>query len=340
MGAYMGEPDIDRAESAAHQAVTSRVLLPEDIEAYRCIVRDGNPNGLPVDRLLAAGFIAPARQPGRFIALDPAIASHRILADERDALSEALERMAQLPDLVGQLSDAFDPHRFYGGPSSEFLGGKRAMNTRIGQVIDEAAVELFTAQPGPPEARDPEVVRLGVERSRNVLARGVEMRSLYPAGAQTTAHDYVDQIISAGGQVRVTASAYPRMVIVDGQHLFIENHLLDADADADEAHAGWHVVDRAVVMWARNLYLMLWAGAARWQDLGKDPAEQTITTSRQRRILRELAGGCDQQQIAGRVGLSPRVVAKELAAVREALGYSSLYQVMVWWGTSPESDIP
>ncbi|MFG2963600.1 hypothetical protein ACGFZS_09950 [Streptomyces sp. NPDC048288] len=309
-------------------------LLPDDIAAYELVAHGGDPGGLPVERLLDGEFIAPDPQhPGRYLPLDPRVAAQRIVARERAALSQAATRLAELPDLTDQLAAHFDPHRYYGGPGSEFLADKAAMNTRIGQVVGEASSELYTAQPGQPETRDPAVVRLGIQRSQTVLARGVQMRTLYPAGADAHAptRDYVEQITAAGAGVRLLSGPFPRLVLVDGRHLFIDNHVIDGEGDA-----GWHVFDRSAVMWAREVFLMLWNRARCWQDA----APTTVTTGRQRRILHELTAGHSQQQVGPRVGLSDRVVAKELAAVREALGMETLYQVMAWWGASRESDLP
>ncbi|MGW3442156.1 hypothetical protein [Streptomyces sp. NPDC001076] len=311
-------------------------LSPDDVAAYELVAHGGDAGGLPVDRLLAQEFIAPdPQQPGRYLPLDPRVAAQRLIARERDALSQAATRLAEIPALTDQLAAHFDPHRYYGGPGSEFLGDKQAMNTRIGQVISDAGSELYTAQPGQPENRDPAVVRLGIQRSQDVLARGVEMRTLYPAGADAHAptRDYVEQISEAGAQVRLLSGPFPRMVLADQRHLFIDNHVIAGDSDS-----GWHVFDRSAVMWSRQVFLMLWNRSRRWQDSAG--AETTVTTGRQRRILHELTAGHSQQQVGPRVGLSDRVVAKELAAVREALGMDTLYQVMAWWGASPESQLP
>lgn len=311
-------------------------LLPDEVAAYELIAHGGDPGGLPVDGLLAAQFVAPdAHHPGHYIPLDPRVAGQRIIAQERAALERALSRLSEIPDLTDQLATHFDPHRYYGGPSSEFLGDKAAMNARIGQVIGDSSNELYTAQPGQPEARDPAVVRLGIARSQEVLARGVKVRTLYPVSAHAHAptRAYVEEIIAAGAEVRLHSGPFPRMVLVDRRNLFIDNHVIDS-----ETNAGWHVVDRSAVMWAREVFLMFWHRSGRWQDVAG--ASETVTTGRQRQILHELTAGLSQQQVGARVGLSNRAVAKELAALRDALGFETLYQVLAWWGGSPEAQLP
>jgi DNA-binding NarL/FixJ family response regulator len=54
----------------------------------------------------------------------------------------------------------------------------------------------------------------------------------------------------------------------------------------------------------------------------------------QRRMLRLAAGGASVAEIAVRLGLSPRVVGRELSAVLTALGVSDAQQARIlWWGS-------
>ncbi|MBT2509882.1 hypothetical protein J7I98_29275 [Streptomyces sp. ISL-98] len=57
-----------------------------------------------------------------------------------------------------------------------------------------------------------------------------------------------------------------------------------------EADSGWHVFNRSVVAWALAVFHLFWWQAERWQDVGPEEG-QSVTTQRQRRILRELDAG-------------------------------------------------
>lgn len=61
-------------------------------------------------------------------------------------------------------------------------------------------------------------------------------------------------------------------------------------------------------------------------------------TYRQWRTLRELVAGYPAQQVGPRIGLSRHAVDKELAAVREALGVCTMYQVMAWYGRTQRDE--
>ncbi|MCP3818138.1 hypothetical protein NLX86_08430 [Streptomyces sp. A3M-1-3] len=305
-------------------------LSPEDLDTYKRIAADeGVPDGAPIDRLIALGLVVedPYR-PHRHIALDPRAVAQRLLVTEQAALSQAVERLAQVPALEALTVD-FDPHRLYGGPGSEFLPSKRQMNARIGDVTGKATKELYTAQPDSPSDRDPEIQKLGTSRTRDALERGAQLKSLFhsTAHAHEQTREYVADVMKAGADVRAYAGPFPRMVIVDRRHLFIDNYVVEGA----ESNSGWHVFDRSAVMWARAVFTLFWELATRWQEFDPMPAD-SVLNERQLVILCQLDAGYLQHQVGQRVGMSDRLINKELANARAALGLSSTNQLMAWYG--------
>jgi DNA-binding CsgD family transcriptional regulator len=207
------------------------------------------------------------------------------------------------------------------------------MNARIADVVAASGEHACTAQPGEPTSRDPQTAAAGVERMLATLQSGVRIRTLYnslAAGhAQTV--DYVQRIADAGAEVRALSTTFPRMMIVDGRHLFVDNCVVNG-VDAD---SGWHITDRGSVAWAQHVFDCFWDRGARWADLTQRVGK-LASTGRQRQILAELESGYSQQQASTRLGYAPRTVAKELVALRETLGLRSLYQVLMWWATSAD----
>ncbi|WP_329614995.1 LuxR C-terminal-related transcriptional regulator [Streptomyces brevispora] len=298
-----------------------------DRETYRSIAAGGAPPAdQDVHRLLDLGLItADPYQPARYIAHDPRAVAQRVLADTQATIAQALQCMAELPVIEGLASD-FDPHRWYGGPASEWLPTRDEMNARIGEALRDASSEMLTAQPGAPVDRDPAVQQLGMDRVLDLVDRGLSVKSIYTAAvqehAQTRAH--LAAITEAGAEVSTLQETFPRMVLIDRTHLFIDNHVMAAERDS-----GWHVFDRAGVAWAHAIYQQLWARADRWQN-GQAP--DGVLTERQKMILRVLDEGEPQQRIAPRLSLSERTVTKEIAAARAAVGAKTVYQLMSWWG--------
>ncbi|MFJ2174302.1 LuxR C-terminal-related transcriptional regulator [Streptomyces sp. NPDC087851] len=282
-----------------------------------------------MDRLVTAGLVsADPYQAGRWIAHDPRAAAERLMGDAQADLARIVDRMAQIPSLAG-LHAHFDPHRWYGGPSSEFLGTPAEMNARIGEIVGGATSEICTAQPGAPADRDPEILRIGIERTLAALGRGAGVKTIYASMARDHEQtcQFVADITEGGGQVRIERQSFPRMVIVDQTHLFLDNFVVDGA----EANSGWHVFDRAAVKWARNVFGLLWDRSTRWQDIRRTDG---VLTERQYAILRELEAGDSQPQISVRLSLSERTIAKDLAEIKATLGARSVAQVMAWWGRS------
>ncbi|MFD6427062.1 LuxR C-terminal-related transcriptional regulator [Streptomyces sp. NPDC060198] len=316
-----------------------RALLAESaVETYRAVAAGEPPaDDAALAELAALQLVAadPYR-PGHHIARDPRAVAQELMTSALADLTATVARITQIPAVEG-LATEYDPHRFYGGPGSEYLGTPALMNSRIGPLTDTATQEVYTAQPGEPADRDPEILRLGAERTEAACRRGVRVRSLYTArvAEHAQAAEHAERLVQAGSEVRVLSSPFPRMVILDRQHLFIDNLIVDGAG----AHSGWHVSDRSAVMWARAVFEEYWGRATPWQALHRASVD-AVSTSRQRSILRELEAGQAQKQVGKRLGLAERTVTKELAALRDQLGVRTLYQVMIWWGRTPERDLP
>ncbi|MFE1329777.1 LuxR C-terminal-related transcriptional regulator [Streptomyces microflavus] len=251
-------------------------------------------------------------------------------------LSAAVDRIGQIPAVEALAAD-YDPHRWYGGPGSEYLGTPSLMNARILPLTDAATIEVYSSQPGEPADRDPEILRAGAERTAAACRRGARVRSLYNARAHEhpQTREHIDGLVQAGVEVRAIGGPFPRLVLLDRVHLFIDNLVVEGA----QAHSGWHVSDRAAVMWARMVYELMWDRATPWQALDRATGG-AVTTARQRAILQELEAGYSQQQVGRRLALAESTVTKDLTRLREQLSVRTMYQVMAWWGRSPERDLP
>ncbi|MFE7237154.1 LuxR C-terminal-related transcriptional regulator [Streptomyces sp. NPDC057580] len=314
----------------------SNDLTAGERETYRMVAAgDDLPPGRETDRLAALGLIEYRPYDGGYwAAQDPTVVARTLLAEALSKVVTAAEE-ARSANTFGTLAPHFDTSRMWGGGPSEFLGSRNEMNARIGDVTAAACESACTAQPGEPTTRDPQIAAAGVERMLATLQAGVRIRTLYNSLAASHAQTcgYVEQITDAGAEARTLGTPFPRMMIIDGKHLFVDNFLIPAA----EADSGWHITDRGSVAWAQHVFNCFWDRGSRWVDLTQD-VDGLTTTGRQRQILTELEAGYSQQQAGRRLGIAERTVAKELGTLRKALGVSSLYQVTMWWATSPDRD--
>ncbi|MFE3903231.1 hypothetical protein ACFXPY_23685 [Streptomyces sp. NPDC059153] len=155
------------------------------------------------------------------------------------------------------------------------------------------------------------------------------MRLVYGAGALADegTRACADEFIRSGGEIKVSSSRDPRMVIIDGRDLFIDDYI----HDEAEPHSGWHVRDRSAVAWAGVVFERLWGRATWWAEALAESGDSKLT-SRQLDILALYDAGLDQPRAGRELGISSRTVASELADARTSLGLSTTYQLMGWYG--------
>lgn len=306
--------ELNADDEATYKALAAGRHLPADTDLSRLRrlrLVDDNPH-----------------DPATPLAMDPRAAIKRLLESESAQLIASLQRLAAIPVLEG-LSPSFEGARRFDSMGSELLPTQALMNDRIGEVTGKAAVEILSAQPARPVDRDPAVRRLGISRSLAALERGATLRLLYrvTAAADTGTQEAVAELIEAGGEVRAVAGRFPRMIIVDGKSLFLDDYVIQHP----DSHSGWHVADRSSVMWARHVFGLLWADALPWVQ-AVAAAGDAVLTDLQMDILERLDAGETQEGTGRRLGISDRLVQRELAGARERLGLMTNMQLLVWYG--------
>ncbi|MEV7253480.1 hypothetical protein ACFW6N_36050 [Streptomyces cyaneofuscatus] len=251
----------------------------------------------------------------------------RLRAEAEAELLAAAERLVRVSGLAAGEGGA---GAGWPGSWGELLPTLQRASERAGELIALAQQEILLAWPGP----EP----LDTDGLINVPAAGpaglVESKCLYGPSAddRLTDQDRLNSLVERGAQVRLASTPFPQMIIVDSRQLLI------GTTTAATSGAGCHITDPAVVSWAREVFLMLWSSATRWQDRQQVDGT-TTTTGRQRRILRALEAGGAQNDIGSYTGMKQRTVERELLALRSKLGGWNMYQVMAWWGRSPERDL-
>ncbi|MET9957183.1 LuxR C-terminal-related transcriptional regulator [Streptomyces sp. NPDC006339] len=311
-------------------------LAAPDLRAYEAVATGAEADDAAVRRLAELRLVKPGAD-GIHAARDPRAAVRDLIDSIRADVLAVAERLAHVPD-TAPLAEVYDANVFHGGGASELVPTKGLMNEHIGQAVAGARVELLTVQPADPVDRDPEVQARAFQRDRELLDRGAVVRYLYAPTAleHTPTVEAVEALIEAGGEVRIGRREHlpPRMVLVEKRHLFVEQVIVP-----DEADAGWHIRDAPSAAWARLVYDRAWDAAIPWEQ-ARVRVTGAVSTARQREILRRLALGDLQQQVATALHISEATVNRELTKLRSTLGFRSRDQLMVWWGGSEERQMP
>ncbi|MFJ7208208.1 LuxR C-terminal-related transcriptional regulator [Streptomyces sp. NPDC098789] len=300
-----------------------------DLRIYQLIAA-GEPLGeqsMPaVERLLAMALIIPEPfQSSGFMVVDPDQVEARLRAAAHRQLEQLL---GGIPSLVAELqARQVSGIEARAGAVSVFVEGVDAVNGAIAQAVDGAQREILSSQPGP---RPRAVLQLSVDRDRNAVERGVDLRVLYSASsrANRATGERVTDLSAIGAEFRTLSGRFLRAIVVDRELAIVED-----SADGRPSAEGAYVVrDRAAVGYIAESFALDWERAIEWHSVDPlVPPGQAITTPLQRTVLNGLRSGQDQQQIAKSLGYSGKTVGTALGDLRTKLGLRTVYQLMVWW---------
>lgn len=277
---------------------------------------------------------------------DPKQAMQRKLAEELAEAEARVARMKALPALSESLNRHYQMMQRRAG-GSEYLADPAAVNARIRDVVGAARTRILAAQPGGPRSK--ELIDLAVSRDAAALDRGVVMRTIYRETVRddVLTAEFARTMSSRGAgrsaQYRTLPGKFERMIIVDGGHAFVSNHIVEGSPNS-----AWHVTDRAVVAVLAAMFESKWLLAQPWAGelrprQGGDSVDTVSgsdglrTTPRQRQILRYLAGGLSQESIARRIGISKRTLEKQITAMKDLWGARTLSELIYLWAMSPDN---
>ncbi|MFE1289598.1 LuxR C-terminal-related transcriptional regulator [Streptomyces sp. NPDC058751] len=268
--------------------------------------------------------------PGRWILLDPQQTAQNLLWDGISKVTGILGQLANVPRITEELALEHDRGKWHDGGGSEYFEQSDQINATLDKIMAGAIEELLTAQP---RKRSRSLLTMAMDRDIALLERGCRMRTLYPYSARVGIHEpkWMQEVVKRGAAVRTLSIPFPRMIIVDRRHAFIE----DLVVEGSPPHAGWYVTDRAVIEWMAMIYDLYWNRADSWSE----PLDQAgrITNAIQRSILREMVAGLDQKQIANRLQISEKTLSNHLTDLRTRLGLKTTYQLIHWWATAKEN---
>ncbi|MFF9192698.1 helix-turn-helix transcriptional regulator [Streptomyces rochei] len=318
----------DSASDAGNAGLSEQALRSLKNIADDEPVADDDP-GLQELRALRA-VVPNTHRPGYWIMLDPQQTAQKLLWNGINEVTSILGRLASVPRITESLAVEYERGRWRDGVGSEYFEQPDQINARLDKIMAGATEELLTAQP---RKRTKSLLTMALPRDSALLERGCTMRTLYPYSARVGIHEpkWMKEMAKRGAAVRTLSIPFPRMIIIDRRHAFIE----DLVVDGSPPHSGWYVTDRAVVEWIAMIYDLYWDRADTWSE----PLDHAgnVTNAIQRSILREMVAGWDQKQIANRLQISEKTLSSHLADLRAKLDLKTTYQLMHWWATASDN---
>ncbi|MFI6154204.1 LuxR C-terminal-related transcriptional regulator [Kitasatospora sp. NPDC051170] len=270
-----------------------------------------------VQSLLDLGLLKPYVSDGSLSAVNPRSVTARIGADLRAAGTRLLRQAEELPDLLGDLTAAYDsaPRDHACTGSTHIVEGSENIRHRISQLSEELLHEALSVQPG--GARPPGAADDILDHSRRFLGLGGSIRTLYESGARLDPGtvQLAARLTELGCHIRVAPFALPKMMVFDRTVAVIP-------AGADAAA---FVEDPATVAFLTEVFENYWrlAEGVNWSALADTPTDPATPEQ----VGPLLAQGLTQRAIATRLGLSERTVAAHIARLRELYDAETLFQL-------------
>lgn len=157
-----------------------------------------------------------------------------------------------------------------------------------------------------------------------LLERGIKLRTLYLQSMTSSkqALEYASTMHRLGGEVRVTPTLPMRLLIFDQ-----EIAVMPMDPESPTAGAVIHRTP-AVVSVALALFDAYWSRATEMFD-ADDRDDETPLTPHEAEVLRLLAGGAKDEQVARLLGISLRTARRITANLSERLDAASRFELGV-----------
>ncbi|AUG80140.1 hypothetical protein CFP65_5438 [Kitasatospora sp. MMS16-BH015] len=291
-------------------------LCDEGVEFYRIALAEGGATGAAPECLLAMGLLR--RLPGaggRLAPVPPDIAATGLTRPLELAVLAQQERLTSLQTAFSAAELAYQDVMRRDQLPIRILAAAE-INPALEQAVAACTEELLTAQPG--GGRGEAQLAEALPRDLALADRGVRQRTLYQHTVRSHGPTlaYIEQVRARGAGVRTLTEVFDRMIICDRTTAFIPA--------GPQREAGALLIQLPqLVEYLLKVYELMWdrAEPVTYQEGHQRPP---LLTDRTRlNVLRLMVGGCTDEAIASRLGMSTRTVSSHIQKASEQLGSRS-----------------
>lgn len=276
-----------------------------------------------LDRLRDLGLLVPTwTTPGREHAVHPRVGLTGLAERRRSELNRLFGELREAESAAELLAEQYN--ELLGARTSadiEVLKGRANASRRIEELAAKAR-ESFSAlipahvdENAGPADKSPDIP---------LLHRGIKMRTVYLQSMTVSKAglEYAATIHRLGGEVRATPTLPMRLLIIDGELV-----IMALDPESHEAGAVIHR-SAAVVALATSLFDAYWARAGEIFAPEERESDGPLT-AHEAEVLRLLAGGAKDEQVARMLGISLRTARRITANLSERLEATSRFELGV-----------
>ena len=268
--------------------------------------------------LVDTGLVTRTEDGAHWRAVDPTAVQAQVVAPLGQQGAELIAESAQWAKAFSTLSHAWrrSPSAV-GGPFTE-LRGEATIGTFLGSLVNDAEIELLTAQPQDRRG----VTQLGEAAARTiaVLDRGVKMRTLYQHAARRGAatRKYVAAVTAAGAEVRTLDEFFNRLIVVDRRIALIPSH--------EGVSVAMVINDRSIVAYLVDIFERHWERARPFTS-SETSLMRDIAAEQRAMTIRMLLEGRADPAGAKRLGVSPRTYAAYVADLKNEFEVETRFQL-------------
>ncbi|MFJ9446687.1 helix-turn-helix domain-containing protein [Kitasatospora sp. NPDC101235] len=276
-----------------------------------------------LDTLSELALLRPsADRDGELRAVSPEVGMEILMARQQAELAAQQLRIETSRAAAAQLiAECADLRPTSGQPGVEQLTGLDQIRDRLTTLTREVREEVMTFSPD--GGQKPENIEAAKPLNLDLLERGVRMRTVYLDSLRNSPHtvEYVNWLVSHGGQVRTAPALPTRMIVVDRATAVIP---IRSDNTATGAVV---LTGQGMLAALCALFETVWADAqpigtaTRLNERGLSAQEQAAVTL--------LADGHTDDAIAKRLGVSPRTARRIATDLMERLDARSRFQAGV-----------
>ncbi|MEU6484935.1 helix-turn-helix transcriptional regulator [Streptomyces sp. NPDC046887] len=341
-------------------ALSARPRLPEEARRLYCLLvehldgvradevrgRAAFPPGSlthAVDTLLALNLLCRASlREGMLRAVPPDSARVQLVGPIQRELDRRQREVDAVREVYSDLLHVYENAELHKNRSSplEILRDVDAVRRTITELAAAATEEVITSQPG--GARSEEVLKESLERTDDLLARGVRLRTIYHHTARFSpvTVDFVDHVTRRGAEVRTRSDGFMRLLLFDGE--------VAVTALRNDPLGAVVVRDPHVVSFMQTAFERAWSRATTFRPEYDPVTVECVLDEVKTTIAHLLAQGLEDKVIARRLGMSLRSYQRHLSEImrrlgsknRLHLGYLLHYHGVLERGMVPRSSAP
>jgi DNA-binding CsgD family transcriptional regulator len=326
-------PGDDELALAIYQTLRAHGGFPSEAELARAAGVDEKQTQRGRRRLEELGLLHLGD--GLLEPVEPETALLRTMSAYQASAAQQASAAAALQQLTDALMSVYRPA--VAGEASlvevEYITGSRRKNRTLGELAATTRQGVDSMHPGPMPPSH--VLEASLERDADMRSRGVRLRSIYPQTLLQTPKyvRYLQRLSGTGAEVRLLDHAPCDVLIHD-----------DSAACLPGAPGGPEgpmllVRGPALVRVVSGFYEDFWLRAVPFEQATRAAAAGDSVaelTPQERTVIRLMAGGLTDDQIARKMGVHRRTVQRAVSKLMERLHASSRFEAGLKLAQDPE----